>query len=56
MHLLYASHLAAGKPSMVFVNLVYEKNDPLWLNTRIHASVRHNKAKKIRENFPEYFV
>jgi hypothetical protein len=56
MHLLYASQQAAGKPSMVFAILVCEKNDPLWLNARIHALVRHNNGAKIRENFPEYFV
>jgi hypothetical protein len=56
MHLLYASQQAAGKPSMVLVSLVCEKNDPLWLNTRIHALVRQNNGEKMRENFPEYFV
>lgn len=56
MHLLYASQQAAGKPSMVFVSLVCEKNDPQWLFARIHALVRQNNGEKIRENFPEYFV
>lgn len=55
MHLLYASQQAAGKPSMVFVSLVCEKNDPLWLFAPIHTLVRQNNAAKNTGELPRIF-
>lgn len=55
MHLLYASQQAAGKRLMVFAILVCEKNDPLWLNARIHALVRHNSGAKNAGELPRIF-
>ena len=56
MLLLYASHQSAGKLSVVSEAPHNEENDPLWLNTRTDALVRHYSLANLRENFAEHFV
>lgn len=46
MLLLYASPQSLGKPRLEFGQPRIEKNDPLWLNPRIHALVRQKNAVK----------
>jgi hypothetical protein len=53
---LYASQQSAGKLRLVLRAHSHEKIDPQWLNLCIRVHVRHLIKKKIRENFPEYFV